>query len=1138
MQTSRALAIILFVFSLTPADRALARDSGDDLRRAMEGVANALSGDPSSVDEKSRDKAFRQVAGSVNSSALASFLEQPGSKVGYSLDGGVNLVGEFGLKGGIQSSPSGNEGSIGIGGPKEFGFEASIPVGKNAVAGKIVIPTSLSPTVERNWNPVYSVELHYPKNEDYLTLVGLSGRDYPGARATKELFAYAIGPGRTLGTPSAKGQAKGGMLTAAGAALDAVTEQWPFAYFKSAGRFDEFTSGVGLQIKPPAAIAEAIRRQFGDHVTIELSVMRRHRQKVEGKEAAVDFTDVELKIGFKGGYKSDAVVTPDTPEFKGGVNLIIAYSTDPEARPTPEQLALARAVRSAGIEAGAARFAGATLFPLVHWKKAQETFELLKKPLLETRKDAKLDNTLQPVAVSKAIEAGSAADAARILRVARQRIDRTPEKQREQISRLVAAPPPSIEWHPRQGALNVIIAGSGQSAQEEDRQSWAPTKPPLQLKDPTRRVVVEVAAAGWATDGLEKYLRPTVPERKDSVRVKVPTSDGSGQRVGEMVKGIVATNAPTTVTIESTQRAPDSGRQAGTVAAIVGAVVNEHQRQNPKAERTVIAEGAGIDALQLLNRGPTAPQTGIPPSIAIDRMVAVSPIQPPQAVPPQAMVVLQRDNLFHNFDPGSPGYERLAERGRQFAKRSDVIIVPGSANQGENGSSWSRMDLVPKGSAQSVTLSNISAAQAVRSWTPQQGGGNAIKALDGLHKPSNVGGISLVTPARLPIDGRTVASATFDRASSRLVLRDGDGNLWRLPPIDPEYARIAYDSLYGRGTEPELSIGADPGASDRTRSRTETGQAGMMHVYYRGAVENTRAGMVMLHADGLLGQLAFGTDEVAKRLNLPRGKFHTLAEMYPARYGRGLDAYRHQGGRVYLVTGQVNLIEQAPGELAFADIGFDIRLDPWGPAEAAFVGSISKYWSQIVDGPLGEPFRDLTELAKAVSLFVWLHDAGVPFDNSLAGVTPRYFVTPTDVPLSDGPSLGKPMNSDLPLTVYGDEGVKAIYVAPGRATTFAYESGNIVEVRRFDGAKLRIFRDSLDAPKAVSVDNEQASAAFQHDAATGRDSFHDRVRLRFQGDMVVGFDPTSRTRAVYNIIPEDMVAKIVANFAGRDSNSR
>lgn len=670
-------------------------------------------------------------------------------------------------------------------------------------------------------------------------------------------------------------------------------------------------------------------------------------------------------------------------------------------------------------------------------------------------------------------------------------------------------------WDAVRSGLTVVVGGSGSAAGQL-------VPPPFRRvvgpSDVLRRIVFEVRDRQWATDGLEKYL---APDRSDDSarRLTVPPHGAVLTRdLKEEIDSVLQGGANATLVIETLHSRPDSGSDSR-AAEIVRYAVEQKSTVRGQPGAVIFAHGSGANVL-----------THMPPDASrIERRVVISPVHEPATIPAGVTVVLPKETRFMNFDTGSPGYRRLLPRVQEYATHFDVITAPSTVVTSGAAAPVVPMEYYARGAGASVPirLTNTPLTEIVTRSASDPGAATLamqeILRAEQTEKPSTVGGISLVTSATFPVKAEDVAGATFDRATNRIVLRMRDGSARRLPPMDPELVRIAYDCLYGRGIAPELSIGVDPNPRP-----INAGRPGRVRVHYVGAIAGTRLGRIMLDADQLLARLTFGGSDVIDGLGLPGSGLHTLAELFPDRYAAPT-IRRYGNSRVYLVPSRVALAEAGAGELRFADVRFDIRLDPFGPAEEHFARAMAAHWDELLRAPGGAPFRELVEPAKIVAVFNWLDGHLVPFDDSLAEVEVRRFFTPMDL-VPDRPTDRGSLRPALPLVMYGRDGIERVFGADGAETRLIYRHGRVAEVRRSDGRVLRIYVDDAGDPVAIGDSGAELGAAFFRDDRTRRYAMADLVRLHFAGSRYSGFERTARSRALYEVVPEDLIATIIANF--------
>lgn len=670
-------------------------------------------------------------------------------------------------------------------------------------------------------------------------------------------------------------------------------------------------------------------------------------------------------------------------------------------------------------------------------------------------------------------------------------------------------------WDSGRSVLTVVVRGSGSGAEQLVPPPFRRVVAPSDL---LRRIVVEVRDRQWATDGLEKYLAPDRSHESPRRLTVPPTGAVLTPDLKEEIDSILQGGANATLVIETLHSRPDSGSDAR-AAEIVRYAVEKKSTLRGQPGAVLFAHGSGANVLTHL----------APDASRFERHVVVSPLHAPAGMPAGVTVILPKETRFMNFDPGSPGYRRLVPRAQEYATHFDVITAPSTVVTSGAAAPVVPMEYYARGAGASapIRLTNTPLTEIVTLSASDPGAATfamqEILRAEQTEKPSNVGGISLVTSATFPVKAEDVAGATFDRATNRIVLRMRDGTSRRLPPMDPELVRIAYDCLYGRGVAPELSIGVDPNPGS-----INPGRPGRIRVHYIGAIAGTRLGRIMLDADQLLARLTFGGSDVIDGLGLRGSGLHTLAELFPDRYAAPTIP-RYGDSRVYLVPSRVALAEAGAGELRFADVRFDIRLDPFGPAEEHFARAMAARWDDLLPAPGGAPFRELVAAAKIVAVFNWLERHLVPFDDSLAEVEVRRFFTPRDL-VPAPPTDRRSLRPALPLMMYGRNGIERVFTANGAETRLIYRDGRVAEVRRWDGRVLRIFVNDGGDPVAISDSGAELGAAFFRDDRTRRYAMADLVRLHFAGSRYSGFERIARSRALYEVVPEDLIATIIANF--------
>jgi hypothetical protein len=658
------------------------------------------------------------------------------------------------------------------------------------------------------------------------------------------------------------------------------------------------------------------------------------------------------------------------------------------------------------------------------------------------------------------------------------------------------------------GQIEVMVTDLGRAPSGSGRSSG-----PLPSGDVARRIIVEVKERGWATDGLEKYLAPPSPQPGVTV-VRVPGRDGPSPEREAALEKVRATARESRASVEiiAPPQTPDEEAVHRIVSQIAELAASQHAQAHPGGIRSLTVQGSGAASLPgILDRQSSQ---GLR---LFEHAVAISPTVPPEAIPPTTPVIVHYDSRFHNFDPGSPGYEKMTQHARWFAKGHDVAVTSTSAAPAEAVQARSEMKYFARGATDPVVLTNVRISDVASSTAKR------LLEVEQHHKPSTVGGVSLVTPAVLPIPGGAVIRAGYDGTAGCLILSGREGRRWYLPPMDAELARIAWEALYDRETSPELSIGVNPSSS------VDPGRAGTQRVHYLGGIEDTIMGLVCLRADELLGELAFGGSEVLSRLGLQGSGLHTLPEMFPNAYAEGPRMGRGAADRVYLAPDRVVLSESSPGVLDFSELSFAVRFSPAGPAEEDFARTLKAQWARLRATPGGAPFRDLEQVVRVVSVFTWLKDSGVPFDESLGEVEVRRVFTPRDV-LPRRTPRPESLTPSLPIALYDANGLSRMVDRQGHITRFEYENRQVRRVIRRDGAVLEVHRDALSEPVALSLTTTPWGAAFLKVPAEGKTQMLDRVQLRMKNGVFEGFDPTPQTRILYDISTDAVVSRVIDGF--------
>ena len=150
-----------------------------------------------------------------------------------------------------------------------------------------------------------------------------------------------------------------------------------------------------------------------------------------------------------------------------------------------------------------------------------------------------------------------------------------------------------------------------------------------------------------------------------------------------------------------------------------------------------------------------------------------------------------------------------------------------------------------------------------------------------------------------------------------------------------------------------------------------------------------------------------------------------------------------------------------------------------------------------------------------------------PIDPGKLQLAPTKIEAPLNVPV-DKPKRYASLDPQLPLREYGRHGLSRIYRGGGKEVRIHYREGRVAAVGRTGGKTLHVHRDALGHLVAISIG--RSGAAFLRNPKTGNFLFADDVRLRFEKGRYIGFDATHDTRYLFEVIPEELAAKIVRNF--------
>lgn len=341
-----------------------------------------------------------------------------------------------------------------------------------------------------------------------------------------------------------------------------------------------------------------------------------------------------------------------------------------------------------------------------------------------------------------------------------------------------------------------------------------------------------------------------------------------------------------------------------------------------------------------------------------------------------------------------------------------------------------------------------------------------------------LGGVSLNATARVPIDPESVVRAVYDGSSDRIILNMRDGDRLRFPMMDPEVLRLAYQSVFLSSERPELSIGAPP----EGRARTRRMPPGTRPVYYLGGTEGTLLGLALYRADVALGTLAWGMPAEVREVSERVAEFHTLAELYAARYADHPTRGRYTGTSQRIFTHPASIefaVDETRGTLDVVETRFAARFGDLGPAEAHFVAVFAAYFDDIVETEVASPIRALIPHAQAIGMFRWMRESGVLVaPGTLLDVPLQTVFTPAYTASREQPRLEDVAMPRPPITLFGPLGPERIIRADGRESSITYRRDQAVRVTRYDGSVLEILRDDLGRPLGLVVDGAEAAAFY------------------------------------------------------------
>jgi hypothetical protein len=442
-------------------------------------------------------------------------------------------------------------------------------------------------------------------------------------------------------------------------------------------------------------------------------------------------------------------------------------------------------------------------------------------------------------------------------------------------------------------------------------------------------------------------------------------------------------------------------------------------------------------------------------------------------------------------------------------------------------------------------LSQITHHPALVTGTPDQRFAEAKKLRDErawIEPTEGLGGISFNAIASAPFDPAEIDGAAFDPGWNQIVLslRDGHRAVIALPHLSIDALRAVYQAAYVEDAKPELSIGARPVSADPRLDNQEKRRAtGRKAVFYLAGTENTELGRALYRADVSLGELAFGSTATVRETENRVVGFHSLPELFIEKYAR------HPAQDLYLGTTTIFLNSQAVDVLPaqslwsrlwwlssnkYYELGtplFAVRFGRnAGPAEAGFATFFTSHFDEIARTELGRPLRDLIPFAQATALFRWLRTNDIRFEARTLVSKAASVPTPADVAPNEVVRLTDILPS-APAILFNSFGPNEIYDTQGRMTVVRYERGLPVEVRRPDGATLRIVRDALGIPVVIS--DGLHSQSFDIDSELGL-VLATNTEVVGQGTSLA--TKTTERTVMYPISQrESIVASAVARFA-------
>jgi hypothetical protein len=389
----------------------------------------------------------------------------------------------------------------------------------------------------------------------------------------------------------------------------------------------------------------------------------------------------------------------------------------------------------------------------------------------------------------------------------------------------------------------------------------------------------------------------------------------------------------------------------------------------------------------------------------------------------------------------------------------------------------------------------------------------------------NLGGISLNAVASMPFDPDEVEEADYDVKQNSLFLIMKNYDTIYFPYMDPETIRLAYECAYKKNKKPELSIGPSPFTNNVVRLSSP----GMSSVYYLGETENTYLGLAMYLADKALSNLAFGSSTDISSVSKAIPSFHSLAELFPAKYTDSADQSKYLGSqRIYLNNESVKLVLSPDGKnFQFNNISFKVHMPNGGPVENYYAAFLISHFDEIMATKQGEAFTLLIPFAKAVAIFRWLKTNNLYFrDDDLLEVPITKVYTPLYTAETTSPSPGD-ISPAYPTIVFGPNGPLNIIYDANKQTVITYTKGYATKILCYNGKTLDIYRDDMGLPIAYRI-NEKFSGAFYDEPGIGPVFYTGVVIQKEKNNMEVKI--TNRTIVYPENQPQVAFQKIISAF--------